>query len=177
MRGIRWLAQLLSNRASELRQASLQAFASNDPRRDPGAIDQLHSSQAAIAISSNPSAPPGVSTSSHDFLRHRIARHSSGLQRQQSVCLVFSTLSAAHWRRAQSKVSGPKFPFPRLLFAGCPPRRISNGARGFERQHLTRVEWMISAQTRLCRRSASLWRNLFLRRRRQPRPPFPATWS
>ena len=52
----------------------------------------------------------------HDFLRHRIARHSRGLGRQQSVCWVFSTVSAAHWRRVQSKVSGRKFPFPELLF-------------------------------------------------------------
>jgi hypothetical protein len=167
MRGIRWLAQLLSNRASELRQASLQAFASNDPRREiPEQSINCIRRRLRWPSVRIPSAPPGVRTSSHDFLRHRIARHPSGLQRQQSVCLVFSTLSAAHWRRAQSKVSGPKFPFPRLLFARCPPRRISNGARQFERQHLTPVEWMISAQTRLCRRSASLWRNLFLRRRR-----------
>ena len=53
----------------------------------------------------------------HDFLRHRIPGHSRGLRRQQSVCQAYSTVSAAHWRRAWSKVSGRKIPFPRLLFA------------------------------------------------------------
>ena len=67
-----------------------------------------------------------------DFLRHRIARHSRGLRQRQSVCWVVSTVSAAHWRRVRPKVSGRKFPFPRLLFATCPPRPTSNGNSGLE---------------------------------------------
>jgi hypothetical protein len=45
--------------------------------------------------------------------------------------------------RILPKVSGRKFPFPRLLFATCPPRPISNGPRGFEPRQLTRFGWMV----------------------------------
>jgi hypothetical protein len=34
--------------------------------------------------------------------------------------------------RRPAKVSGRKFPFPKLLFAKCPPRRISNCPWGLE---------------------------------------------
>jgi hypothetical protein len=83
-----------------------------------------------------------VRANRRDFLRHRIARHSRGLRRRQSVCWVVSTVSAAQWRPVRSKVSGRKFPFPRLLFATCPSRPISNGPYGFEPRHLTRFRWM-----------------------------------
>ena len=125
----------------------------------------------------NPSAPPGVSTSSHDFLRHRIARHSSGLQRQQSVCLVFSTLSAAHWRRAQSKVSGPEIPVSKVAVCRVP------SAPDFERRSGVRTSALDPRRVDDQRPNAPLSTKRFalakpiLRRRRQPRPPFPATWS
>ncbi len=68
-----------------------------------------------------------VHASWHDFLGHRIARHSRGLRRQQSVCGVHSAVLRGNSRRVRSKVSGRKIPFPELLLATCPPRSISNG--------------------------------------------------
>jgi hypothetical protein len=83
-----------------------------------------------------------VRTNRRDFLVRRIARHFRGLWLQSSVCHVHSTVSSAHWRRVGSRVSGRKFPFPRLLFATCPPRPTSNGNSWLEPRHLTRFGWM-----------------------------------
>jgi hypothetical protein len=58
-----------------------------------------------------------VRANRRDFLVRRIARHSRDLRRHQSVCQVYSTVCAAHWRCVRSKVSGRKIPFPGLLFA------------------------------------------------------------
>ena len=45
-------------------------------------------------------------------------------------CALSVTLSQCLEARMRSKVSGCKIPFPRLLFAACPPRPISNGLWG-----------------------------------------------
>src|SRR5277367_2184911 len=50
--------------------------------------------------------------------------------------------------RVLPKVSGRKFPFPRLLFATCPPRPISNSPWGFEPRHLSGFECEGSAGRR-----------------------------
>jgi hypothetical protein len=68
-----------------------------------------------------------VRANQSDFLRHRIARHSRGLRPRRSVCCVFSAVSAPHWRRERSKVSGGKFPFPELVFA-TGSSRVRGGA-------------------------------------------------
>jgi hypothetical protein len=61
-----------------------------------------------------------------DFLRHRIARHFRSLPRQGSVSVGGPAILRANSRGVSPKVSGRKIPFPRLLFATCPPRPISN---------------------------------------------------
>jgi hypothetical protein len=72
------------------------------------------------------------------FLRHRIARHFRSLPRQGSVSVGGPAILRGNSRRVLPKVSGRKFPFPRLLFAACPARPTSNGNSGLEPRHLTR---------------------------------------
>ena len=83
-----------------------------------------------------------VRANRRDFLRHRIARHFRSLPRQGPVSVGGPAILRGNSWRVSPKVSGRKFPFPRLLFATCPPRPISNGPWGFEPRHLSRFGWM-----------------------------------
>src|SRR5271166_743940 len=89
-----------------------------------------------------------VPANPRDFLRHRIARDFRSLPRQGPVSVVGPAILRGNSWRVSPKVSGRKFPFPRLLFATCPPRPISNGPWGFEPRHLTRFGWDGSAGRR-----------------------------
>jgi hypothetical protein len=86
-----------------------------------------------------------VRAKGRDFLVLRIARHFRGLWRQSSVCQAYSTVSAAHWRRVGSKVSGRKSPFPRLLlpYARRPRFRTALGVRTLARW--VRMGWISSS--------------------------------
>ncbi len=80
-----------------------------------------------------------VRANRRDFLRHRIARHFRSLPRQGPGLSGRPCDSQGDSWRVVPKVSGGKFPFPRLLFARCPPPRpISNCPWGIEPRDLTR---------------------------------------
>jgi len=70
---------------------------------------------------SKPQARRTGCASRHDFLRRRIARHFRSLPRQGAVSVGGPAILRGNSWRLLPKVSGRKFPFPRLLFAACPP--------------------------------------------------------
>lgn len=84
-----------------------------------------------------PSAPPGSPRVATRFPSPQNSTLFSRLRRQRTVCPVYSAVSMTH-SRARSKVSGRKFTFPRLRFATCPPRPISNCPWEVEPRHLIR---------------------------------------
>jgi hypothetical protein len=82
-----------------------------------------------------------VCTSWHDFLRHRIVRHSRGLRRQQSVCWVFRP---SPW--LIGGVCGRKSLAANFRFQGCCLPHVHRArfrtAAGFEPRHSTGSGWM-----------------------------------
>ena len=101
-----------------LRPAPAAAHVADEPPRNGRLLPVKRAGACTAEVRGS-----NVRANRRDFLRHRIARHFRHLRRQQSVCQVYSTVSAAHWRRVRSKVSGRKFPFPELLTATA--RRVS----------------------------------------------------
>jgi hypothetical protein len=78
-----------------------------------------------------------VGANRRDFLVRRIARHFRELRQLQSVCWVFSAVSATHCRRERSKSLAADFRFQGCCLLPCPPRPASNDNSGFEPRYLT----------------------------------------